>query len=196
MLKTMERVISDHIERVTLSRKPLHNSQHAYRVGRSTDFALHQVMRVAEDELACVGTALAIFMDIEGAFDKISIDKIKTGLIKRVVNPQIAKWVIGMLENRAVNVQLGSTKLRAGVRGGCPQGGVLSPLLWNITVDSLLEQLAATKMHVVGYADDVAVIARGKFMSTVTDIMRKGRQIVEVWCQEQGLAVNAPSRTL
>jgi len=39
--------------------------------------------------------------------------------------------------------------------GGCPQGGVLSPLLWCLVVDELLTKLKESGFLVFGYADDV-----------------------------------------
>lgn len=51
-----------------------------------------------------------------------------------------------------------------------PQEGVLSPLLWNIVTDSLLRTLKDAKIKVVGYADDVTFVVKGKFIDTVADI--------------------------
>ena len=43
-----------------------------------------------------------------------------------------------MLESRLVHTSIMGSNLTAKVLGGCPQGGVLSPLLWNLVVDRLL----------------------------------------------------------
>jgi retron-type reverse transcriptase len=43
-----------------------------------------------------------------------------------------------MLESRPVHTSLMGSSLTAKVIKGCPQGGVLSPLLWNLVVDRLL----------------------------------------------------------
>jgi len=55
-----------------------------------------------------------------------------------------------------------STQTRL-VNRGTPQGGVLSPLLWNITVYKLLRILERGGCKVVAYADDVAIIFNGKY---------------------------------
>jgi len=46
-----------------------------------------------------------------------------------------------LLTCRVVTSTLGSSKLTRFVSGGTPQGGVLSPLLWNLAVNSLLRDM-------------------------------------------------------
>jgi len=191
MLKTMERVMADHLEATTLLTNPLSRCQHAYRAGKSTDTALHEIVRVVERELNVGGISLALFMDIDGAFDKISFTRLNTALVRREVNPLITRWVAFMLSQRAVNLQSGKHRLRGRVVRGCPQGGVLSPILWNITVDTLLQELDSRHIHTVGYADDIAVVVSGKFLSTIVDIMKVALKTVEDWCKEEELTVNA-----
>ena len=59
----------------------------------------------------------------------------------------------------------------ASVRG-CPEGGVLSPLLWNLTVDELLWDLIEAGYYSIGFADDIGIIIRGKFPSTVSEVLK------------------------
>jgi RNA-directed DNA polymerase len=40
------------------------------------------------------------------------------------------------------------------VTRGCPQGGVLSPLLWSLVVDDLLVKLNSRGYYAQAYADD------------------------------------------
>lgn len=191
LLKTMERVVADCLESTSLMQNPLSRCQHAYRAGRSTESALHELVRVVEKELFSGGIAMATFMDIEGAFDKICFGRLRQALTERNVNPMIVNWVDGMLRNRAVNMQNGRVKVRGRVSRGCPQGGVLSPTLWNVTVDSLLTRLDESGIHTIGYADDIALVVCGKFIDTISDIMKGALGMVEEWCREQGLTVNA-----
>ena len=43
------------------------------------------------------------------------------------------------------------------------QGGVLSAFLWSLVIDSLLVELDSKGFEVVGYADDIGTLVRGKF---------------------------------
>jgi len=88
---------------------------------------------------------------------------------------------------------MGETMQVASVRG-CPQGGVLSPLLWNLTVDQLLWDLNEAVYYSIGFADDIAIIIRGKFPGTVSEVLQNAIKRLENWCNRTKLSVN-PNRT-
>jgi retron-type reverse transcriptase len=60
-----------------------------------------------------------------------------------------------MLESKLVHSFLTSSSLTTRVAGGCPQGRVLSPLLWNLVVDELFYGLNNQGLCFMGYADDI-----------------------------------------
>ena len=77
---------------------------------------------------------------------------------------------------------------------GCPQGGVLLPLLWNLTVDELLWDLNEAGYYSIEFADDIAIIIRGKFLSTVSEVLQNALMRLENWCNRTKLSVN-PNKT-
>ena len=62
-----------------------------------------------------------------------------------------------MLESRLIHTSLMNSSLTAKVIGECPQGGVLSPLLWNLVVDRLLTITNDLGFSTFGYADDIVI---------------------------------------
>jgi hypothetical protein len=70
-----------------------------------------------------------------------------------------SRWIAAMLSNRMVRAQQ-STMM---VRRGCPQGGVLSPLLWNMVINSLLGRLNNESLWAQGFADDIAIVINGNW---------------------------------
>jgi len=76
------------------------------------------------------------------------------------------------------------------VNKGTPQGGVLSPLLWNIAVNKLLRILEGGGCKVVAYAEDVAIIFNGKYPKTLCDLMTAKLKILSEWTIANGLGVN------
>ena len=77
-------------------------------------------------------------MDIEGAFDNAPFEAMLNALKKRNIPETILNFIEGMLRGRIMLTQCNETSRKASAGRGCPQGGVLSPLLWNLVVDDLL----------------------------------------------------------
>jgi hypothetical protein len=153
LLKTMEKLVYRHIRDGALRIYPLHRNQHAYQRGKSTETALHNVVIHAEYAIDHKDIALGAFLDIEGAFDRTSFDTIKWAAERHGIEAAIYRWSCAMLESRNVSATLAGETLRASTARGCPQGRVLSPLLWSLVVDDLLWELYSNGYHMVGYAD-------------------------------------------
>lgn len=99
-----------------------------------------------------------------------------------------------MLRNREISASLGSSFITAKVIRGCPQGGVLSPLLWSLVVDELLTHLQSSGFEVVGFADDVVIIVRGKYDHIIKSRMQISSDLTSRWTEREGLKIN-PSKT-
>jgi ribonuclease HI len=204
LLKIMEKVLDRHIRDTVLVNRPLHRFQFAYQAGKSTESALktltNHIKRAFEDK----GYTLGAFLDIMGAFDNTSFTSIYDALRKRGINPTTCDWILAMLENREVTTNLGDESIRLRVTRGCPQGGVLSPLLWSLVVDDLIIELEKAGFNVQGFADDLVILIKthsGDFRTykgvehfAVTARMKIALKIVERWCTQMGLFVN-PSKT-
>jgi len=102
----------------------------------------------------------------------------------------IKDWTQNMLEGRKLTISHGEVELTGRPTRGCPQGGVLSPLLWSLVVNDLLKLLKEKGFSVFGYADDIAIIVRGNFLQILRERMMEALKIVQKWCQANGLTVN------
>jgi ribonuclease HI len=81
------------------------------------------------------------------------------------------------------------------VTRGCPQGGVLSPLLWSLVVDDLLVKLNSRGYYAQAYADDIVIFIREKFPGTISEIMSNALKCLDEWCTGEGLSIN-PRKTI
>ena len=194
LLKILEKLICRFLWETILKEEPLHRWQYAYQEGKSTVAALQRFVDKIEYTLEDKGFALAVFMDIEGAFDSVPFGAITAAMQKRNIPSSISNLIDTMLRNRVMLAHSNDTEKRALAGRGCPQGGVLSPLLWNLVVDELLKEFERNSAFAFAYADDVTSLSSGSELDIVTINMQKNLNLMEVWCKETGLKVN-PSKT-
>ena len=113
-----------------------------------------------------------IFFDIEGAFNNTSYDSMCAALAKRGVDYTIIRWIRANLEGWLATATVGGLSWSAGVSRGCPQGGVLSPLIWCLANNELLARLNEGGVYTQGYAGDICLLAVGKFPNTVSGLIQ------------------------
>ncbi|XP_041449660.1 LOW QUALITY PROTEIN: uncharacterized protein LOC121404391, partial [Drosophila obscura] len=170
-------------------------AQHAYRKGKSTETALHEVISAVEKSLQVNEYSLIAFLDIEGAFNNVIPGAITEALTDLGVDRHLMMLIDQLLTCRTVTSSMGSSTQSRYVNRGTPQGGVLSPLLWNKAVNKILCDLeGGGGCKVVAYEDDVAIIFSGKFPQTLCDLMTAKLARLSEWTESRGLGIN-PSKT-
>ena len=63
-------------------------------------------------------------------------------------------------------------------------------------MDDLTTGLSGSGIYIQGYADDICILAVGKFPNTVSGLMQRALLTVETWCNEIGLSVNPDKNEL
>ena len=190
VMKTMERMVDRYIKDEFLTRRPLHRFQHAFRAGHSVEVAVHHFVRKVEIAKKGKQVTLACFIDIEGAFNRTPTEVIIGALARFGVSELITKWIRRILTNRSVRTVRGEATAEGRANRGCPQGGILSPLLWSLAVDDLLYELEDSGVTVSAYADDVVFMVSNKDMGMAERIVQRALHTLENWCERTGLSVN------
>jgi group II intron reverse transcriptase/maturase len=129
-----------------------HDDSYGFRPGRNCHQAVERVL-----ELHRQGYTHVLDADIKGFFDNIPHSVIMAGLAAEVADGNILDLVERFL--RAGVMEAGvfqSTTV------GTPQGGVISPLLANIALNSLDGQLHDAGFRFVRYADDFVVLGKSE----------------------------------
>ncbi len=166
ILKTIERLILWHLDDTSLRDHPLHEAQFGFRHNRSTDNTVSCLVSTVEKNFSRNQKTLGVFLDIKGAFDNTNYSAIRTALNTHHTPPEITEWCMNILQTRTTFAQNESTKDKIVIQHsrGVPQGGILSPTLWNLAFDSLLEKLQTCTDQIIAYADDVC------FLITYTNV--------------------------
>ena len=103
--------------------------QYGFCAEVSTETALIEFVRRVEHCLVRKKPALGIFLDIVGAFDNVTFRSFVVALQGLGMSKVLTSWIENSQRHRTVHVELFGDK-REVVKGN-PQGGILSPFLWN-----------------------------------------------------------------
>lgn len=185
ILKGLERIVLWYLEENNPNL--FHVEQHAFRKGHSTETALQNFVDSVESAILRKQSALAVMLDISGAFDSVLPSRIIEAMEKRGINRFVTRWYSHYLHNRFAQTELSGKISSRKLMRGTPQGGVLSPFAWNIIFDSLLESLNVGPVKAVGYADDCALVVRGFDPCTMVDVMQQSISKALKWGERSGL---------
>ncbi|CAK1580188.1 unnamed protein product [Parnassius mnemosyne] len=142
---------------------PLHEKQHAYSLGKSTDSAFHQAITQVEGAIQNKEKCLGSFIDTESAFDRTNFSSIKVALRRHRVEPaQIDYWIVNKFSSQTILIAGESQAVQ--IRKRCSQGGVLSRLLWNMIIIELISKLNCNHFYIYSYADDLTLLVSGNII--------------------------------
>ena len=116
-------------------------------------------------------------------------------MLKAGVGGKMFDWISHLLANRTARVQLqGHTSCKARIQHGVPQGGVLSPTLFLIYINDVVENVRGD-VHSSLYADDLALWTSDKQMSGATWAMQWALKSLETWSNKWLLKINETKTT-
>jgi len=176
-----------------------HDCQFAFKKNRSTSMCTYVLKEVVNNFLCDDTPVYACFLDATKAFDRIRFDLLFSTLIKKGISPVDIRLLLFQYEHQ---------KCRASWKNCCSdyftvcngvrQGGVSSPTLFCMYLDSLLEELDDSNIGChfddnffgcLTYADDIALL------SPTVDGLQFMLDICEKFCTVSSLQFN-PSKTV
>ena len=190
LMKGLERIILWYLELETLKEDRLNKKLYAYRKGKSTETALHQLTYTLEKTLGDKEDAIVVFLDIEAAFNNAPVESLLHALYEMGTTRILVEWIRKVLENRRIRMEMAGVTIEGKTEIGVPQGGILSPILWNLIMNKLLNDRGGTVEYFC-YADDIAIIARGKVISTLVSIIREEIKQLEIWARKNSMNFSA-----
>ena len=128
------------------------DSSYGYRPGRSAQQAV-KAMKAHVGE----GHRWVVDLDLEAFFDRVNHDLLMARVARRIHDKRVLRLIRRYLE--AGMFQHGLPMPR---RQGTPQGGPLSPLLANILLDDMDQELERRGHCFCRYADDMQIYVRSR----------------------------------
>jgi len=172
---------------VTLCLQPtfepvFHESSHGFRPKRSCHTALTEAKAYVEE-----GSTWVVDLDLSKFFDRVNHQRLMARVALRVQDRPLLE-LLGRLLKTTVVLPDG---VQVVTEEGVPQGGPLSPLLSNIVLDELDQELSSRGHRFVRYADDVAIFVRTeragiRVMTSVTRFI-EGRMRLKVNAEKSQL---------
>ena len=130
---------------------------------------------------------VVVFLDLTKAFDRVGHDHIERTLQSKGVSPNLQRLVMAFMKNNKMHLEAGRTHSEPiEVRRSVPQGGPMSPTLFNLATDFLFQEICEPEfansfgfklsdsfdsLILTGFADDVAI---------TTDSIAKASRIVDL----------------
>jgi hypothetical protein len=96
LFKTLECLVQWRLEE---NSSPYHRNQHAFRKGHCTEHALSHMTDLAERALFKGHVCLAVFLDIQGAFDTLSSTAIASGMRSHGLENDLTQWFTKYLQH-------------------------------------------------------------------------------------------------
>jgi RNA-directed DNA polymerase len=118
-----------------------------FRPGRSAHQAVEAARQSIED-----GAAWAVDVDLDAFFDRVRHDALMARVARRVHDKQVLRLIRRYLQTGVMADGIKQTS-----EEGTPQGSPLSPLLANVMLDDLDQELGRRGHRFVRYADDLIV---------------------------------------
>ena len=193
--KIMERLVYWDLQDTVFATSPFNPNQHGFLIGRGCDTALSNMTEYIEEAIVGRKYALGVFLDIQGAFDNLPIESMVQGMRDKGFPELTISWYRHFLENRRVTIKYKGAQITRFLVKGTPQGGVLSPIMWNLGFESLLDKFPDDgKVKIVGFADDAALITVGTRPSELRNTMQTAINTCLKWGAENSLSF-APKKT-
>lgn len=166
MGKILEKAINQRLQEQIAGN--LSGKQYGFTKGKSTMDAVDNL--VTWSALRPDKYVITVFLDITGAFDNLAWPALQSDLGNLGASSHMRRLVAEYLSGRTATMIIGGVSQSVRVTKGFPQGFILGPVLWNVTMEALLRTNFPEYVSIQAYADDIAISIAG---STRNSIVQK-----------------------
>ena len=169
--------------------------QFGFRAKRSADMCSMILKECISYYINNGGSVYCTFLDATKAFDRVEYSKLFRQLISRGLPPIIIRLLLNMYVGHVTRVEWNGIRSHSfSVCNGVKQGGIVSPVLFCLYIDGLLQSLAdlgvgctigEVFVGVLAYADDIVLLA------PTPNAMRMMLDTCDSYAKEFNIVLNA-----
>ena len=190
--KTLEKALLPYIT----NNIPQHHTQHGFKAKHSTTTALHNINNTIAsgfNQRIPPARTIAVALDMSKAFDTVNIHTLTKKLLDTQIPPRLIKFIANYIKGRkAFTTYNNKTSTQRQFKTGVPQGGVLSPTLFNIYTSDI--QSPPPNINITVYADDITMTSTDTNKQIVQAKLQPYLQEIASWTQQNQLHLN-PDKT-
>jgi hypothetical protein len=191
--KTLEKVILPHIT----NNIDNNEHQHGFKAQHSTVTALHNINSVITEgfnQRKPAERTVMVSLDMSKAFDTVNIHTLIAKVQSTNTPPTIIKFVANYLKGRkAYTTYKHATSAQLKLKTGVPQGGVLSPTLFNIYMSDI--PTPPEHVSLSTYADDITTLSSHVNTNTAQQNLQPYLNEIVTWTQNNDLQINPDKST-
>ncbi len=174
----------------------LADHQHGFRKGRSTTTALQSILdhiNTGLNQKKPVQRTVSVAIDLSRAFDTVDHQILLDDINQLDLNDYIKRFLCAYLRGRQTYVLFRNSKSKCRkMKQGVPQGGVLSPILFNLYMSKMPAPPGNIKL--VSYADDGNILNSGITIEPIVQEINSYLSTLETWFKSRNLFIS-PSKS-
>jgi hypothetical protein len=185
--KALEAVVASRLAYLADVHRLLPSRHTGGRKLASTEHAIHFLLQRIHQAWSEGKVASLLLLDVSGAYDNVSRERLLHNLRKRRVSDKIIRWTDSFLRDRSTTLKIQEyTAPSAPIQTGIPQGSPVSPILYLFYNADLIEACKTEDTEAVGYIDDVSILAVGPSAARNCKTLKKIHRKAEEWACKHG----------
>ena len=135
-------------------------------------------------------TVVMVGFDVKGAFDAAWWPCILSNLQDLHCPKNRYDLSLNYFRDRVASLHANTLTVKRTVMKGCPQGSCCGPRFWNIMYNALLNLNFSSHTKVIAFADDLAVLTKGKTPTEAEAFANSDLAKIEKWAKDNKTKFN------